>query len=432
MSNLRSKSPKTRPTPRRRAAVPTAPSRGGRRGAERYDVVIIGAGAAGLMCAAEAGRRGRRVLILEHADRVGKKILISGGGRCNFTNWFATPEDFQSENPFFCISALTRYTPQDFIDLVEKHRIPYHEKKLGQLFCNGASQEIVGMLMAECETAGVTIRLRCEVTSINKNNGQDKGFLTETDLGAVASGSLVMATGGPSIPQMGATSFSHEIATQFGLKVTLGRPGLVPFTFKGPDLEFCRRLAGLSIPCGAACNGASFEENLLFTHRGISGPAILQISSFWRAGEPIRVDLLPGFDLTSHLKEQQVSRPKAEMATILSSILPRNFVRAMCENSMGETPLRNQPINRLSANELDSIAETLKAWTISPSGTEGYRKAEVALGGVDTTGLSSKTMEAVKVPGLFFIGEGVDVTGPLGGYNFQWAWASGFCAGQYV
>ena len=395
-------------------------------------MVIVGAGAAGLMCAMEAGKRGRRVLVLEHADRVGKKILISGGGRCNFTNRSATPDDFQSQNPYFCISALTGYTPQFFIGLVEKHRIRYHEKKLGQLFCDGSSQEIVRMLMAKCEKAGVTIRTSCEVGSIRKNTRQDSRFLTETDLGAVVSDSLVMATGGPSIPQMGATSFSHEIAGQFGLKVTMGQPGLVPFTFDGPDLEFCRKLAGLSIPCVAACNGASFEENLLFTHRGISGPAILQISSYWAKGEPVRVDLLPDFDLTSHLKEQQASRPRAELATILSSLLPRNFVRAMCEKSMGESSLSNQPINRLSPNDLDSISKMLKAWTISPSGTEGYRKAEVAVGGVDTNGLSSKTMEAETVPGLFFIGEGVDVTGPLGGYNFQWAWASGFCAGQYV
>jgi len=385
------------------------------------------------MCALEAGKRGRRVLIIEHADRVGKKILISGGGRCNFTNWAATPGDFQSQNPFFCISALTNYTPQDLIGLVEKHHIPYHEKKLGQLFCDGASQEIVCMLMAECETAKVDIRLKCEVTGIHRN----KDFLIETNKGVLVSDSLVMATGGPSIPQMGATGFSHKVARQFGLKVTKVRPGLVPFTFVGTNLEFCQRLAGLSIPCVAACNGASFEENLLFTHKGISGPAILQISSYWNEDEPIRVDLLPAFDLGAHLKEQQVSRPKAELATILSSLLPRNFVRAMCDTSMGETSTgktswSNQPVNRLSINELDTIAETLKSWTISPFGTEGYRKAEVALGGVDTTGLSSKTMEAVEVPGLFFIGEAVDVTGPLGGYNFQWAWASGFCAGQYV
>ena len=392
-------------------------------GAERYDVVITGAGAAGLMCAIEAGKRGRRVLLLEHADRVGKKILISGGGRCNFTNWSATPDDYQSQNPFFCISALTRYLPQDFIDLVEKHHISYHEKKLGQLFCDGSSREIVRMLLAECNAAGVAIRTNCKVTGISRENG----FLTSTNLGVVVSESLVMATGGPSIPQMGATSFTQEVARQFGLKVTPVRPGLVPFTFKGPALEFCRGLAGLSIPCRAACNGASFEENLLFTHKGLSGPAMLQISSYWSEGESIRVDLLPNLDLAAHLKEQQVSRPKSELATILSSLLPRNFVRAM-----GETTLPNRPITGLPVKELDSIAERFKSWTISPAGTEGYRKAEVALGGVDTTDLSSKTMAAVEVPGLFFIGEAVDVTGPLGGYNFQWAWASGYCAGQYV
>ncbi|HEU0021143.1 MAG TPA: NAD(P)/FAD-dependent oxidoreductase [Dehalococcoidia bacterium] len=390
---------------------------------ERYDVVIVGGGAAGLMCAAEAGKRKRRVLLLEHADQVGRKILISGGGRCNFTNWSATPEDYQSRNPSFCISALTRYTPQDFIDLMVKHRIAYHEKKLGQLFCNGTSREIVRMLLAECESAGVTIRVKCQVTGIQRDNG----FVTGSSLGAVVSDSLVMATGGPSIPQMGATRFSHEVASQFGLKVTAMRPGLVPLTFRGADLEFYQRLAGLSVPGRIACKGVSFEENLLFTHHGISGPAVLQISSYWTEGEPIRVDLLPGFDLAAYLKEQQVSRPRSELATILSSLLPRNLVRAM-----GEKYWSNRAISGLSATDLDSIVGTLKEWTITPTGTEGYRKAEVALGGVDTAGLSSRTMEAVTVPGLFFIGEAVDVTGPLGGYNFQWAWASGHCAGQYV
>ena len=393
------------------------------RGTEYYDVVVVGAGAAGLMCAVEAGKRGRRVLVLEHADRVGKKILISGGGRCNFTNLSAIPADYRSENPYFCISALTRYTPQDFIYLVEKHRIVYHEKKLGQLFCNGASQEIVRMLFTECEMAGVTIKTSCKVLSVHCDNV----FSTHTDLGWVISDKLVMATGGPSIPQMGSTRFSHEIASQFGLKVTTMRPGLVPFIFKGSDLEFCRRLAGLSIPCRVACNGVSFDENLLFTHQGISGPAILQISSYWTEKKAIYVDLLPRLDLAVHLKEQKDYRPKAELATILSSLLPRNFVRAMCE-----TYLPNRTISTLTIKDLDAIVEILKAWTLIPSGTEGYRKAEVTLGGVDTTDLSSKTMEAVRVAGLFFIGEAVDVTGPLGGYNFQWAWASGYCAGQYV
>ena len=406
-----------------RSITPTSSSRrNSERGAEKYDVVIVGAGAAGLMCAAEAGKQGRRVLILEHADRIGKKILISGGGRCNFTNWAASPDDYQSGNPFFCISALTRYTPQDFIEMVERHNIPYHEKKLGQLFCDGSSQEIVRMLSAECKAGGVNIRVKCKVTGIRR----DDLFRIETNMGPVVSGSLVMATGGASIPQMGATRFSHEIATQFGLNVTQLQPGLVPFTFNGDSLEFCRRLAGLSIACKATCNGASFEENLLFTHKGMSGPAMLQISSYWKEGEPVTVDLLPGFDLAGHLMDLQRSRPKADLATSLSALLPRKFVRAMCENAL---PKGN--IAGMSGKDIDTTLENLKSWTISPAGTEGYRTAEVALGGVDTTDLSSKTMEAVKVPGLFFIGEAVDVTGPLGGYNFQWAWASGYCAGQY-
>ena len=428
MSNLHSRA---RPAALRHDSAASRPYHGDRRGAERFDVVVVGAGAAGLMCAAEAGKRGRRVLVLEHADRAGKKILISGGGRCNFTNLYAIPDDYQSRNPYFCISSLTQYAPQDFIGLVEQHRIPYHEKKLGQLFCDGSSQQILSMLTEECDRAGVTIRTRCDVTEIRSGQGPNNGFLTETDQGSATSCSLVMATGGPSIPQMGATSFSHEVAGRFGLDVTPGQPGLVPFTFKGPELEFCRRLAGLSIPCIATIkgngNGASFEENLLFTHKGISGPAVLQISSYWTDERSTQIDLLPGFDLVNHLQEQQVSRPRSELSTVLSDLLPRNFARAMCE-----TYLNNQPINRLSPKDLDSIAGTLKAWTVSPSGTEGYRKAEVAVGGVDTAGLSSKTMEAIKVPGLYFIGEAVDVTGPLGGYNFQWAWASGFCAGQYA
>jgi hypothetical protein len=386
-------------------------------------VVIVGAGAAGLMCAAEAGKRGRRVLLLEHADQVGRKILISGGGRCNFTNWSAAPGDYHSRNPSFCISALTRFTPRDFIDLVEKHHIPYHEKKLGQLFCDGTSREIVRMLVAECESAGVCLRVRCQVTGIHR----DHGFQIRTNLGVAVGDSLVMATGGPSIPQMGATRFSHEVARQFGLKVTEVRPGLVPFTFRGADREFCQRLAGLSVPCRVSCRGASFEENLLFTHRGVSGPAILQISSCWAEGEPVRVDLLPGLDLAAHLKEQQAVRPKSELATIISPLLPRNLVKAI-----GEKTWPNRAIGGLSAKDLGSIVATLKDWTLTPAGTEGFRKAEVTLGGVDTAGLSSRTMEAMTVPGLYFVGEAADVTGPLGGYNFQWAWASGYCAGQYA
>jgi hypothetical protein len=404
-------------------AAVTTPLQHSDLGVERYDVVVVGAGAAGLMCAIEAGTRGRRVLVLEHASNVGKKILISGGGRCNFTNLYATPDSYQSQNKFFCVSAMTRYTSQDFIALVEKHRIPYHEKKLGQLFCNGSAKEIVRMLLDEAEAAKVTIRLQCKVTNIRSANG----FLIETDLGSVAADSLAVATGGLSIPQMGATGFAYAVAQQFGLRVTPTRPALVPFTSSGRALEFCRRLAGVSIPCIASCNGASFTENLLFTHRGISGPAMLQVSSHWQEGEEVHIDLLPGFDPLTHLKEQQAARPKAELGSILSALLPRSFVQAMCETS-----LPNRAMGQLSLQDLSAIDHTLKDWTISHDGTEGYRKAEVTLGGVDTTGLSSKTMGAIEVPGLFFIGEAVDVTGPLGGYNFQWAWASGYCAGQYV
>ncbi len=391
--------------------------------AELYDVVVIGAGAAGLMCAIEAGKRGRRVLVLEHANQAGKKVLISGGGRCNFTNLYATPDSYQSQNRSFCVSALTRYTPQEFIALVEQRHIAYHEKKLGQLFCNGSAKEIVRMLLDEAEAARVTIRLRCKVTSIRRADG----FLIDTDLGPVAADSLAVATGGLSIPQMGATGFAYAVARQFGLGVVPTSPGLVPFTSSGQALELCRRLAGVSIPCTASCEGASFTENLLFTHRGISGPAILQVSSCRQEGEQVRMDLLPGFDLLTHLREQQDARPKADLQTILSALLPRRFVEAVCETS-----LPNLGMAQLSIKDISAVANTLKDWTILLDGTEGYRKAEVTVGGVDTNVLSSKTMGAVGVPGLFFIGEAVDVTGPLGGYNFQWAWASGYCAGQYV
>ncbi|MSQ12013.1 MAG: NAD(P)/FAD-dependent oxidoreductase [Dehalococcoidia bacterium] len=410
------------PVPHHVVAV-TSPSRHRDPSVERYDVVVIGAGAAGLMCAIEAGKRGRRVLVLEHADRAGKKVLISGGGRCNFTNLYATPDCFQSQNKSFCVSALTRYTPQDFIALVEKHRIAYHEKKLGQLFCDGSAKEIVRMLLDEAEAAKVTIRLQCKVGGIRSING----FLIETDLAAIATDSLVVATGGLSIPQMGATGFAYAVAQQFGLKVTPTRPGLVPFTRSGQALAFCKSLAGVSIPCIASCGGSSFWENLLFTHRGISGPAILQVSSYWHEAEQVHIDLLPDLDLLAYLKEQQDARPKAELQTILSMLLPRSFAEAMCATS-----LPNRAMAQLSIKDLGVVAHTLKDWSILPDGTEGYRTAEVTLGGVHTIGLSSKTMEAAGVPGLFFIGEALDVTGPLGGYNFQWAWASGYAAGQYV
>jgi len=391
--------------------------------ASRYDVLVVGAGAAGLMCAIEAGKRGRSVLVLDHANKAGKKILISGGGRCNFTNLGATPDCYQSQNKAFCVSALSRYTPEDFIALVEKHHIRYHEKKLGQLFCDGTSSEIVAMLLRETNAAKAVLRLECGVKGIQRGDG----FQVETTLGAVTAESLVLATGGLSIPMMGATGFAHTVARQFGLKVTPTRPALVPLTFQGKALELCRQLAGVSIPCTAQCNGAGFTENLLFTHRGMSGPAMLQISSFWREGQTIQIDLLPGLDLLAYLKEQQAAMPKVNLSGILSALLPRRFVEAMCETS-----LPNKAMAQLSLVELSVVAKTLKGWTILPSGTEGYRTAEVTLGGVDTAELSSKTMGVLHIPGLYFVGEAVDVTGPLGGYNFQWAWASGYCAGQFA
>lgn len=388
-----------------------------------YDVVIIGAGAAGLMCAIEAGKRKRKVLVLEHEDHVGKKIRISGGGRCNFTNINAAPEDYQSKNKPFCVSALTRYTPQDFLTLVEKHKIAWHEKKLGQLFCDGSANQVVDMLASECEACGVTIQLNCTVTKTRN----DSKFTVATGEQSITCESLVIATGGLSIPKMGATGFAYDMAKQFGISITPTNPGLVPFVFKGETLDFYTKLAGVSIPCAASCSGMTFAENMLFTHKGVSGPAILQISSYWKPGDKVHIDLLPDFDLLEHLKEQQAARPRAELATVLSELLPTRFVKAMCESAF-----TNQPMNRFSLKELGEIANSLKDWTIQPDGTEGYRTAEVTTGGIDTKELSSKTMAALRVPGLYFIGEAVDVTGPLGGYNFQWAWASGHCAGQYA
>jgi hypothetical protein len=375
------------------------------------------------MCAIQSGRRGRRVLVLDHADRVGKKILISGGGRCNFTNWLAEPECYQSQNPRFCVSALRRYTPWDFVALVEQHRIPYHEKKLGQLFCDGSAREVVQMLLAECQAAGVTIQTGTTITGVKR----EPGFQLQTNRGAVSADSLVVATGGQSIPKMGATGFAHDLARQFGLRVTPTAPALVPLTLAGEGLEFARSLSGVSIPVVANCGAASFAENLLFTHRGLSGPAILQISSYWTPGATVSIDLLPDLEALPHLQEQKLARPRTELATILSELLPRRFVRAHVNAG-----LASRSLNQLSDRELGELANGLKRWAISPSGTEGYRTAEVTRGGVDTTELSSQTMAATRVPNLYFIGEAVDVTGPLGGYNFQWAWASGFCAGQYA
>jgi predicted Rossmann fold flavoprotein len=383
------------------------------------DVVIIGAGAAGMMCAIEAGNRGRRVLLVEHAEKLGEKIRISGGGRCNFTNIGTQPEHFLSANPDFCRSALARYAPRDFIALVEKHGIAWHEKKLGQLFCDGSAQQIIDMLKAECGSAGVQWCMPAKVSSVEKR----ERFLVATDRGPFECQSLVIASGGLSIPQIGASPFGYRIAEQFGLNVTELRPALVGLTFAPETLAQFGDLSGISMDAVVSCNGASFRENLLVTHRGLSGPAILQISSYWRPGLELSVDLHPGRDVMQILDSAQAAEKL--LANVLGEFLPQRFALRWIESNF-----ENQPVKRFSATRLREIAQRLHDWRIRPSGTVGYKKAEVTLGGVDTRELSSKTMEARNVPGLYFIGEVVDVTGHLGGYNFQWAWASGYAAGQ--
>ena len=384
-----------------------------------YDVIVLGAGAAGLMCAITAGQRGRRVLLLDHAREPGAKILISGGGRCNFTNTGTAPGRFVSDNPHFARSALGRYTPADFIALVQRHRIQFHEKTLGQLFCDGSARAIVGMLLAEAQAAHVDLRMGHQVTGLSKPGD----FLVETDHGSFPAKSVVLATGGLSIPKMGATGFAHDAARRFGLRVTRTRPGLVPLTFEGPELDMMRPLAGVALDTETAIGRRNFREASLFTHRGMSGPAILQISNYWTGG-PIVVNLLPDQDAAAVLLDRKRTRARAELPTILAELLPRRLALALDAPStrLADTPDR----------VLKDLAARLQAWTVTPSGTEGYAKAEVTAGGIDTRDLSSKTMEAAAVPGLFAIGEAVDVTGWLGGYNFQWAWAGGWCAGQAV
>ena len=378
-----------------------------------FDVIVAGAGAAGLMCAIRAGQRGRRVLVLDHADKVGKKILISGGGRCNFTNLLSRPEAFVSANPHFCKSALARYTQHDFIALVDKHRIAWHEKTLGQLFCDGSARQIVAMLLAEAEAAHVDVRSAHRITGVEKADR----FTVNTDHGAFTAASLVLATGGLSIPKRGATGFAHDVARRFGLALTETRPALVPFTLEVPELS------GVSLEVVARLGRIGFREAMLFTHRGLSGPAILQISSYWRAGQEISVDLLPDTDAAPFLKERKRTRPKALLRTVLAERLPQRLAQSL-EPDGAMANLRDR--------DLETLAARLKAWKVVPSGTEGYAKAEVTVGGVATAGLSSRTMEANTVPGLYVIGEAVDVTGWLGGYNFQWAWSSGWVAGEAV
>jgi predicted Rossmann fold flavoprotein len=382
-------------------------------------VIVLGGGAAGLMCAIEAGKRGRRVLVIERNEEVGRKILISGGGRCNFTNVAAGPEHFLSENPDFCRSALARYTPADFIALVEKHGIRFHEKTLGQLFCDGSARQIVEMLLAECRAAGVRIETSCEVASVAPGGG----FALATNRGEFACASLVVATGGLSIPKLGATDFAARLAAQLGVPVTETRPGLVPLRMAGETLAFCVALAGVSIRTVTRAGGASFRENALFTHRGLSGPAVLQSSSSWRPGAPLELDLLPGEDAGALLDDTR-ARGRG-LVRMLEERQPRRFAQAWAARYAPPEPLaeRTRP-------ELRALAERLHAWRLEPSDSEGYKKAEVTVGGVDTRALSSRTLGCRAVPGLYFVGEAVDVTGWLGGYNFQWAWASGFAAGQ--
>ena len=390
----------------------------------RCDVVVIGAGAAGLMTAITAGQRGRQVQVIDHANKVGKKILMSGGGRCNFTNTGTTPANFLSANPHFCKSALARYTPWHFIELVSKHGIAYLEKELGQLFCDISSKQIVKMLVDECQAAGAQIRTECSVQRIE--HGSD-GFRVHTTQGLFHCASLVVATGGLSIPSMGATGFGYEIARQFGHQVLPTRAGLVPLTLSGKHQERLADLSGVALPIEARCNGKSFQNFMLLTHRGVSGPAILQISSFWQPGDALELDLLPGQDAGEWLRQMKRERPAAELRTVLAEVLPKRLAQRLCEHWLPDRPVR-----QLDEPVLRQAAQLLGAFPLVASGTEGYRTAEVTLGGVDTAEVSSSTMESKRVPGLHFVGEVLDVTGWLGGYNFQWAWASGHAAGGVV
>ncbi len=388
------------------------------------DVVVVGAGAAGLMCAMTAAARGREVLLLDHANKAGKKILMSGGGRCNFTNMHTEPTNFSSANPHFCKSALARYTPWDFLALVHKHGVAHHEKKLGQLFCDGKAKDVLEMLLAECREAGVDLRLRTPVEQITPTG---EGYALETAIGPVLTRSLVVATGGLSIPTMGATGFGYEVARQFGHEVRATRAGLVPLVITDQLKELCTELTGTSVACTVRCRGEEFRENLLFTHRGLSGPAILQISSFWELGDAVEIDLLPDLDVPAWLEEQRAARPDAGLGTVLAEVFTKKMAALLAERWFTPKPMRQH-----TPAELRAIAGKLGSWQVVPAGTEGYRTAEVTLGGVDTRDVSPKTMESRKSPGLYFVGEVLDVTGHLGGFNFQWAWASGHAAAQAV
>lgn len=386
------------------------------------DTLIIGAGAAGLMCAIEAARRGRRVRVIDHAAKPAEKIRISGGGRCNFTNLHASPKQFLSSNPHFCVSALKRFTQRDFIARLEARGIAYHEKTLGQLFCDGSAKEIIDMLLDDLKAAGGELQLSIEPGAVTRTAN---GFVVETQVGAMACSSLVIATGGKSIPMMGASGYAYDIARQFGLKIIEPRPALVPFTLGEEKLKPVAELAGVSVEARVSCGKTGFEEGMLFTHRGLSGPSILQISSYWREGEEIVIDLARGRDVFAELRVERVERPKLQLDTALTHFLPKRLADQIAARTFQAARLAD-----LSDVKLKEVAGAVHGWRITPDGTEGWRTAEVTLGGVDTDGLSSRTMEAVRVPGLYFVGECVDVTGWLGGYNFQWAWSSGWAAGQ--
>lgn len=401
---------------------------------QQTQVLIIGAGAAGLMCAAAAGARGRAVVVLDHANKVGKKILMSGGGRCNFTNMEVLPKHYLSANAHFCKSALARFTQWDFIALVLKHGVAYHEKKLGQLFCDNKAQDILDLLLAECAEVAVDIVTHCEIESVQALAEQQLPYRyrVQTGMGTIECESLVIATGGLSIPTMGATGFGYQVAEQFQLPLKPRTAGLVPFTLAPAQLQQFTACIGNAAEVVVSCGDQSFRENLLFTHRGLSGPAILQISSYWQPGQTLVINLLPELDLPSYLTLQQQQRPKVLLTTLMAELLTKNIAQCFCDSYCSGAGGSIRPINQYTPRELEAIAQVFHSWEIMPAGTEGYRTAEVTLGGVDVEFLSSKTMEVKHQPGLFFIGEVVDVTGHLGGFNFQWAWASGFAAAQFV
>ena len=416
----------------------TAAHTAGRSHARKVDVLVVGGGAAGLMCAITAGKRGKRVVVIEHANRVGKKILMSGGGRCNFTNTGTTPANFLSSNPHFCKSALARYTPWHFLDMVDSHGIAWHEKELGQLFCDDSSKLIVKMLLEECAAVGVEVETGCSIAKMERVHPAESdfprsagSFNLHTTRGIFNAPALVVASGGLSIPSMGASGFGYDVAKQFGHAVLPLRAGLVPLTLSGTHQQHLADLSGVSLPIAATANEQSFNNFMLVTHRGLSGPAILQVSSYWQPGDPLQIDLLPGADALETLKRLQDTRPAAELKTLLAELFPKRFSQRLCEVWLDHLqPAR--PIRQFNLPQLRQIAAILQCLPIVPSGTEGYRTAEVTLGGVDTNGVSSSSMESRHVPGLYFIGEVLDVTGWLGGYNFQWAWASGHAAGTAV